>query len=385
MSPWGAPEGVQPTRGGPLTPSLPGRCPLTAVASQDRTGQGWELHMSPHPLCLSFPAEPRAGGGQGHGHSHLWAGSGKIPSAALCHRSGRDGIPQGIWPGDICGDTSHRLCARASPLPPAAARRMPGCARGRGLCRVRDCAQLPWLCPGSRRFSRWKIPPNPKFPPGKTEACPPVPVPGTASSPGTAARRCMCRTLPWPCREGPGHRGHLSRPRWGSTAGGSPCKGTAGSPAARAVVPIPSWGVLVRGRGRGGVGGVGAEEAASEEERGRGSRELAPAPGSPGAPTAAGGRGPAAVAPAKYLPEWHRAMDQPPTRPALRGKARQSPALRGKARLLQGKAWQSRALGGRTRPRGTAQPHAAVPTPGGDSPGTRAPADPVSPWRGLWG
>lgn len=113
---------------------------------------------------------------------------------------------------------------------------------------------------------------------------------------------------------------------------GAPCMGTAGSPIAGAVAPVPSWGVLARGQGH--VGDIDAEEAAAEEEGGRGSWDLAPAPGSAAAPTAAGGRGPAATAPAKYLPGWHRATAQPPARPcaAKHGKARLSAAKLGSAR-----------------------------------------------------
>lgn len=119
---------------------------------------------------------------------------------------------------------------------------------------------------------------------------------------------------------------------------GVPYRGTAGSPAVAR--PLP------------GCPGAVSMEAASEQERGRESWELAPSPGSPGAPTAAGGRGPAATAPAKYLPEWHRAMEQPPARPAPRGRARQNTAPGDKARLWVaklGSGRQSSALGGKAR------------------------------------
>lgn len=200
-----------------------------------------------------------------------------------------------------------------------------------GLCPAAPA--LSWLCPSSAPalggFPGGKFHQTPSFTPEESGA--PV---GRESSPGSSWHQCPVLR----CQEGSGRGGHLSWSCQRGTAKGSPCWGTAGSPAAGAAAPVSSRGVLAGGQGRGG----GAEEAASEEEHGRGSRELAPAPGSPGAPTAAGGHGPAAAAPAKYLPEWHRAMNQPPTRPVLRGKARHSPALHGKAR-------QSRALGGKAR------------------------------------
>lgn len=267
---------------------------------------GW-LHVCSCPLCLSVP---RGGGGRGQGdsRSHPCVGSGKIPTpptpATLCHKG--QGHPLPGCTGDIRGDTGvpkHPIaCVPGVPPTPSCSRRDAG---GGGLC------FHPGLCPPALALPQLLeiFPPRKShgtqnFPPGEAGAHPP----GQRSAP----------ELHIPGRDLGGHRGHLSRPHRGGTTGGSPWRGTAESPAAGAVArPLL------------GCPGAVSMEAASEQERGRGSWELAPSPGSPGAPTAAGGRGPAATAPAKYLPEWHRAMDQPPARPAPRGKARQNTAQPG--------------------------------------------------------
>lgn len=403
------------------------------------------LHVSPHPLCLSFPAELQAGTGAGTGtrtgHSHPQRGSRKITPAAPCPTDAPL-PPQGTgtlllqgWdpPGNVARghprghgtpEMSHHLCAGAPALPPAAAPGTPGCARGRGLCPRPGCAlALPPLSVDFLVENSTKSKVSPWRSGGSAPHSPPTtPLPGHSHQPGHrlapvlgAAHAGLCRGS---ARRDPGMEGTSPEgDSRGSRCGG----GAAGSLVAGTVAPVPSRGVQAGGQGRGGGGG--AEEAASEEERGRGSRELAPAPGSPGAPTAAGGRGPAATAPAKYLPEWHRAMDQPPARPgparqstakpssarqsvaphgkawqsmAKRGKAWQSVALHGRAWQSvapHGRAWQSTAKRGKARqsrallsqvwPRHTLQPHVAV-TPVGTAQG-RPPVDPVSLRRGLWG
>lgn len=262
--PWGALNPF-PARG--VAPDRSGRV--------GRDGRGdWNgcLHVSPDPLCLSFPTEPQAGQ-EGDGDTLTLGGAaGKSPPAALCPTGtprDRDTAPsggrspRGYGQGTSTGTRDpQNLCAGAPPLPPAIV--SPGCAGGRGPCPMPGC---PGSAPAPGGFPGGQFHQTQSFPLGKwgLGVVPPPAQPPAWAPLSTGAQHCLCRALPWPCQEGPGHPGHRSQPcRRGGTARGSPCRGTGGSPAAGSVAPIPSRGILARGWG--GGGGAGAEEAAAEEE-----------------------------------------------------------------------------------------------------------------------
>ncbi|XP_056368191.1 collagen alpha-1(III) chain-like [Oenanthe melanoleuca] len=290
-------------------------------------GQG---QVAPCVSLSLMPESPQRLGGRGQGDScsHPCVGSDKIPSTRLLCASWGDrsgGMYRGHPWGHGTPKTSHRLRAGGPPTPSCS-------PRDAEVSSPRAVPTCPGSSPAVGDFPHRKSHGTQNFPLGKR---------GLIPKGNSRDQSCTFQA------GSGGHRGHFSRPHRRGTTRGSPRRGTAGSPAAGAVArPLL------------GCPGAVSVEAASEQERGRGSWELAPSPGSPGAPTAAGGRGPAATAPAKYLPEWHRAMDQPPARPAPRGKARQNTAqpssgwqilaLGGKSRLWVAKPssrWQSPALG----------------------------------------
>lgn len=177
MSPWGAPEGVQPTRGGPLTPSLPGRCPLTAVASWDRTGQGWE-QVPPRESPSLVPQFPHraAGWRRGRGTATLTFGwvAGKSPRLLCATAQAGTGSPRGYGRGTSVG--TH---------PIACAPGLPRCHQPQpqdaGMCQRQGTVQCPGLCPAALALPRlWAVFPvenstKPKVSPRENRGLPPAP------------------------------------------------------------------------------------------------------------------------------------------------------------------------------------------------------------------
>lgn len=244
MSPRGAPEGVQPTRGGPLTPSLPGGgCPPAHGGRVGRDGDRKGC-VSPRESPSLVPQFPRRAAGrdrsrdrdrdrdkdralsplEGQQENHS---SCSVPHGCPTPTPGDgDTAPAGVGStrergqGTSAGTRDPRnvpspVCRRSR----AATSRSPGDTR---VCQRQGTVPSPGLCPGSAptlggfpggKFHQIQSFPLEKW--GLSPHSPPHSPPPRAQPParaplGTSARRCTCRALPWLCQEGPGHGGHLS-------------------------------------------------------------------------------------------------------------------------------------------------------------------------------